>query len=260
MLLDIEVHLHYHMARPTDLLLQVEAAGMPDQIVRHTNIYLSPTQGFARIPGEDQIGERIWLHVDGDFKCDYTAQIELNRPATKIETLETTPPNLFPDDVVHNLMPSRYCPADEFQNFVTSEFGALSGGALVMAMRDWISDNIEYVSGSSNAQTTALDSFVQRQGICRDFAHLMITFARAAAIPARFASVYAPNVIPQDFHAVAEVFLEGTWHLVDPTGMATSHDIARIGVGPDAASVAFMTTYGRADFRNQSVNVQILET
>ena len=60
---------------------------------------------------------------------------------------------------------------------------------------------------------------------------------------------------PQDFHAVAEVYLEGQWHLVDPTGMAKASEIARIGVGRDAADVSFMTSYGSMSLKKQAVNV-----
>jgi transglutaminase-like putative cysteine protease len=69
--------------------------------------------------------------------------------------------------------------------------------------------------------------------------------------------VFAPFVNPQDFHAVAEVFLDGAWHLVDPTKMGCQEDIAIIGVGMDAAEVAFMTSYGFAEFREQSVSVSV---
>jgi transglutaminase-like putative cysteine protease len=85
----------------------------------------------------------------------------------------------------------------------------------------------------------------------------MIAMARASTIPARFASVYAPGVSPPDFHAVAEVYLDGTWHLVDPTGMASADSIARIGVGPDAAGVAFLSVFGQATFLNQTVSVTV---
>lgn len=65
-------------------------------------------------------------------------------------------------------------------------------------------------------------------------------------IPARIVSAYAPNVTPpQDFHAVVEVFLDGIWHLIDPTGMANIPEVARIGVGQDTADISFMTSYSR---------------
>lgn len=257
MILDLNVRLHYHLPRTTDLLLQIEAAETNGQTVNHTRIETSETAHFSRISGEDGIGERIWLSVGDDFSCDYAAQIEITRLGSDLTAFPAVSPHLLPSEIAHYLMPSRYCPSDEFHNFVMAEFGGLSGGALICALQQWVSEKINYAPGSSTAQTTALDSFVQRQGVCRDFAHLMIALARAAAIPARFASVYAPNVTPQDFHAVCELYLDGNWHLVDATGMATAQDIAIIGVAPDAAGVAFMTTYGPATFKQQSVSVTL---
>ncbi len=73
--------------------------------------------------------------------------------------------------------------------------------------------------------------------------------------PARFASVYAIGVDPPDFHAVAEVFLDGAWHLVDATGMADAGEMAKIGIGRDAADVAFLTSFGQVAMRGQSVEV-----
>ena len=83
----------------------------------------------------------------------------------------------------------------------------------------------------------------------------MVSFARAAAIPARVASVYALGVTPQDFHLVAEVFLSGAWHLVDATGMAQPAHMAKIGIGRDAADVSFLTSFGPAELVEQSVDV-----
>ena len=84
----------------------------------------------------------------------------------------------------------------------------------------------------------------------------MITLVRAAGIPARMASVYAIGVEPQDFHAVAEVFLGGEWHLIDATGMAEEAAMVKIGVGRDAADIAFLTAYGDAVMVGQSVRVE----
>ncbi|WP_108880829.1 transglutaminase domain-containing protein [Anderseniella sp. Alg231-50] len=255
MMLDIKVHLHYRLAQPTDLLLQVEAAdGGGQQLVR-ANINLSETEHFSRIAAEEGLGERIWLRANGDFLCDYSARIAIRRPVEEVGSLAAVAPHLLPADTVRYLMPSRYCPCDELQAFVSAEFGQLSGGARIAAMLDWIGDKFQYVVGSSTGQTTALDTFVQRQGICRDFAHVMICLARASAIPARFASVYAPDVTPPDFHAMAEVFLNDAWHLVDATGMAQPDATAIIGVGLDAAEVAFLSSYGPMQLISQSVDI-----
>lgn len=255
MLFDLNTQMVYQLPQPTDLLLLIEAAHQDDQRVISANLQTSQTVHFARINAEKGIGEKVWIRAEGEFRCDYNARVEVMRSNFDLTQLNTVSPHLLPGDTVRFLMPSRFCPSDEFQTFVMAEFGGLAGGARIAAMRDWINSAFTYAPGSSNAQTTALDTFVQRQGVCRDFAHVMITLARASTIPARFASVYAPDVTPQDFHAVAEVFLDGAWHLVDATGMAQADETMRIGVGADAAEVAFLSAFGRADLVSQSVSV-----
>jgi transglutaminase-like putative cysteine protease len=123
-------------------------------------------------------------------------------------------------------------------------------------MCDWIGGHLRYEPGSSTAATGALETYVERRGVCRDFAHLMISLSRASAIPARFVSAYGLGVTPQDFHAVAEVFLDNCWYLIDATGMARPEDMAKIGVGRDAADVSFLTSYGEANLVAQSVEVE----
>ncbi len=259
MILDIDVKLDYQVNGPTDMILQIQAPDFADQKVLSENFVLSDTLHRATIAGEAGMGERILIRTNGNLSCSYQARFHVDRPALRIEEFDSVPPHQLPSDAVRYLMPSRYCPSDEFQNFVAAEYGNLSGGALIAAMRDWIFERYQYVPGSSNAQTTALDTFVQRKGVCRDFAHVMIALSRAAAIPARFASVYAPYVTPQDFHAVAEVYLQGSWHLVDATGMAAANQIVRIGVGLDAAEVPFLSSFGPAMLMSQSVSVLIVE-
>jgi transglutaminase-like putative cysteine protease len=130
-------------------------------------------------------------------------------------------------------------------------------------MAAWIAAHFRYVPGVSDASTTAIDSFVERRGVCRDYAHTLICFARAAAIPARFSSGYGVKVKPQDFHAVAEVWLEdaggtGDWRMVDATGMADAGSFARIAVGRDAADTSFLTSYGDAQLRYLGIEVRAL--
>jgi transglutaminase-like putative cysteine protease len=242
------------------VLLQFEAAAIPEQRVLETHCSMSPAEHIARISAQDDIGERIWLHVEGRFEVSYTARVEVSRLLSDVATLARLEPHELPGETVQYLLDSRYCPADRFQSFVEAEFAGLNGGARVTAMRDWIAGNFRYEQ-ASDTNTTALDSFVERRGICRDYAHVMVTLARASAIPARYVSCYAPGVDPPDFHAVAEVFLAdptvpggGAWHLVDATGMADAADTVKIGVGRDAADVSFMTVFGQADFGDKSVS------
>ncbi|ASY46523.1 transglutaminase (plasmid) [Sphingobium xenophagum] len=252
----IHAQLDYRFDRPTDVLLQLEAAAIPEQIIDDAHIDLSETEHFARVSAHDLIGERIWVRVGSELRVDYQATVSINRILNDCQALPAVPPHQLPGETVQYLMPSRYCPSDQFQSFVRAEFDALEGGRKVIAMRDWVHSHLSYVPGVSTSDTTAADTFIRRQGICRDYAHVLITLVRAAGIPARIASVYALGVEPQDFHAVAEVFLGGEWHLVDATGMAREAAMAKIGIGRDAADIAFLTAYGSAVLNSQSVQVQ----
>lgn len=234
----------YAITQPVELILQVRAPNFADQQILSETFDVGATDQFAETAADAGLGSRTLLRTSEDFACSYAAKVEIDRPSLEFAALDKVPPHLLPGDVVRYLMPSRYCPSDVLQSFVAAEFGHLGAGQRVAAMRDWIFERFAYVPGSSNAQMTAIKPFVQRQGVCRDFAHVLITLARACAIPARFASVYAPHVTPQDFHAVAEVYLDGTWHLIDATGMAEASQIVRIGVGMDAAEVAFLSSFG----------------
>ncbi|MCX7302247.1 MAG: transglutaminase family protein [Rhodobacterales bacterium] len=255
MILSISTYLDYTLAAPSDLLLQIEAAPMADQVLLSAGIGLSPVEHFKRLPGEDGIGDRIWMRATGRLICDYRSRLDINRVTPDLHPILAMPLHALPGEAVRYLFPSRYCPSDEFQTFVTTEFGSLSGGARIAAMRDWITRSFAYSTGSSTSQTTARETFVQRAGICRDFSHMLITLARASAIPARMVSVYAPEIDPMDFHAVVEVWLEGGWYLTDPTGMAHMAQVARIAVGRDAADIAFLTSFGQVTLNALSIRV-----
>lgn len=251
--------------QPTDVLLQFEAAAIPEQAIGDTATDLSGTTNLARVDAHDAIGERIWVQAEGEFRVRYRARVTLARLICELAPLDALAPHDLPAEAVEYLLDSRYCPADRFQPFVHEEFGALRGGAAITAMHDWIAEHFTYTPGSSGPNTTALDSFVERHGVCRDYAHVLVTFARAAGIPARYVSCYAPRVTPQDFHAVAEVFLAdpsipggGCWHLVDATGMARADEIVKIGVGRDAADVSFLTSFGPVEFLDKQVSVSRL--
>lgn len=258
MTLQIHATLDYALCGPTDIILQIEAAHLPEQSVSDAALELGPYDHFARVAGEDGIGERVMLRAHERLTADYRATVEIRRMIADVAALEAVPPHLLPGETVHYLVDSRYCPAESFRSFVHEQFGDLAGGPLIAAQRDYIHDRFRYVSGASDTTTTALETFVKRQGVCRDFAHMLITLARASGIPARIASVYAPDVQPQDFHAVAEVFLDGAWHLVDPTGMAREAEMAKIGVGRDAADIAFLTTFGAVTMNAQTVEVTMV--
>lgn len=255
MKLAIQTRLDYGFSAPTDLILQVEAAMVPEQRVERPGIGISPVEHFARVPGQDDIGERIMLRVADRLIVEYGATVTIQRSLAVLEELAAVPLHLLPGPTVAYLLESRYCPSHTFERFVAGEFPGLSGGALVGAMAAYVQRHFRYVAGVSNQATTAVDTFVSREGVCRDYAHVMIALARAALIPARIASVYAPGVSPPDFHAVCEVFLGDAWHMVDATGMASAADMAKIAIGRDAADVAFLTSFGFAWLNSQEISV-----
>ncbi|QFU08228.1 Transglutaminase-like superfamily protein [Rhodobacteraceae bacterium THAF1] len=256
MKMKINVDVEYAIETPTDILLQIETAAMPMQKIIRERLDAGNTTYLSRIAAEDSIGTRVWMNVEDELDVNYTAEIEITRTAEDISKIPAEQVHKLPHEAVRYLMASRYCPSDEFVSFVGAEFAHVEGGACIVEMANWIKERFTYSPGASGPGTTALETFVQRRGICRDFAHVLITLARAKAIPARMVSCYGPEVSPQDFHAMAEVWLDGRWHLVDPTGMSSPDRTAIIGVGRDAADIAFLTSYGWVTLQNQQVRVE----
>ncbi|MCZ0963212.1 transglutaminase-like domain-containing protein [Paracoccus benzoatiresistens] len=251
----IEVELHYRLLTPGPAILAVEAAGAFGQEISNAEIDFGPVEHQARVPGEEGIGEKIIIRAAEDLHCRYSSDVVVTRPRPVFERMAALEVDQMSGDALRYLLPSRYCQAERFVPFVQQRFGDKAGGAKVLAIREWIEQRLDYVSGVSNASTTAADTFLERRGVCRDYAHLMIALCRAAQIPARIASVFAPSVEPPDFHAVAEVHLDGTWHLIDPTGMAEADEMALIAVGRDAVDVAFLTTVTATELQTQTVKV-----
>jgi transglutaminase-like putative cysteine protease len=255
MRIEIDVVLDYDLPEPHDVLLQIEVAQMADQWIIGDKLTVSSPERLRPVEGNEAVGQRTWAAGVGQFHAHYSAIVEVDRAVAPLEGLTAADPRDLPALVVPFLLPSRYCESDKFEALVESEFGALSGGAKIASMRDWVASHVAYVPGASNSDTSACDTFFQRQGVCRDYAHLLTSFVRAAAIPARVVSAYAADVTPPDFHAVVEVWLDDAWRLVDATGMAAAPDLVRIAVGRDATDIAFMTVFGTAMLRNQSVRV-----
>jgi transglutaminase-like putative cysteine protease len=254
--LSITATLTYDLPRAADVLLAVEAIPMEDQrLISDLLKVKGDCSPLKTIDGMDGLGRRTWLHAAGRIDIRYTATVDVTRAPTNIARLNPVAHTDLPPAYIQYLMPSRYCPSDKFENFVATRFTAADKGDQVMQMADWIYRNIAYVPGSSGYHTSASDTFISHRGVCRDFAHLLIAFARAADVPARMVSAYALGINPPDFHAVVEVYLDGRWHLIDPTRLAPEHHMVRIAVGRDATDIGFMTIFGTANMIAQSVMV-----
>jgi len=259
MRLAIDVTLDYWIAEPCDVLLLVEAAAMADQRLDRQTLHVYCPEPLRAVAGEEGIGQRTWARGEGAFRVEYQAVVGVVREDVELGVLRATPPRMLPAETVQYLLPSRYCESDRFEGFIEQEFAGLEGGALAAALSDWVHAHLAYEAGASSGVTTALMTFAERRGVCRDYAHLLVALARAGGIPARCVSAYAPGVDPPDFHAVAELWLEGAWRLVDATRMAVPAELARVAVGRDATDIAFMTVFGRATMNEQRVSVRRLD-
>jgi transglutaminase-like putative cysteine protease len=165
----------------------------------------------------------------------------------------------LPADLLHWLLPSRLCESDVLADEAWSMFGETPRGpARVGAVCDWIFDNIQY--GVPSIQTTAVgEIYARRGGMCRDFAHLGVTFCRALGIPARYVFGYLPDIgipgpfPPMDFHAWFEVWLGDRWWTYDARFNTPRIGRVPIGRGRDAVDVAMVTTYGAATLERMTV-------
>jgi transglutaminase-like putative cysteine protease len=127
-----------------------------------------------------------------------------------------------------------------------------------------VQKHVSFRSNSSDSTTSAVDTLIERVGVCRDFAHLMIALCRALNIPARIVSGtdYGADPVlgPPDFHAYVEVYLGDRWYLFDPSGTGIPMGFVRLGTGRDAADVAFATMFGSVTPASPRISARALES
>ena len=135
--LNIEASFAFTLDQPTDVLLQFEAAQLPEQHIIEPVTTLSSSEHCARVAAQDDIGERIWIRAEGEFEVSYKAQAEVRRQLAQLASLEMLSPHDMPGEAVQYLFDSRYCPADQFQPFVEAEFSGTQGGGRIAAIRSF---------------------------------------------------------------------------------------------------------------------------
>jgi len=228
-------HLELDAASPATLILSVAVAD-PD-----ANDTLHIEQSGRLLAAEmvlDQHGTRLHV-VDvgaGAVTVDYSVEHDGALPA----------PDQRGVDQFRYLRPSRYCESDTLGPTARREFQGLSGSDLLAGVSSWVGQELSYVPGSSQPTDGAVQTLLARQGVCRDYAHLVVALLRALDVPARLASVYAPGLDPMDFHAVAEAYIDDDWQVVDATTLAPRGSLMRIATGRDASDTAFLSTRGGA--------------
>lgn len=243
--LEVDCRLGYQVNDSSEFIVQVQAAQHPWQRIVSEQLQvgtLTP-QLFTDVTGVNRLIR--FTAPAGELELVYRALIEVDMPPRDPNAREYEIAEL-PTEVLHYLLPSRYCESDLMGAMARRTFGDLPRGfARVQAICDWIHTHIAYEIGSSQATTTAREVLTNQAGVCRDFAHLGITLCRALNIPARFVFGHVEFADPPpDFHALFEAYVGGQWMLFDPTKMVELGKIIRIGTGVDATDVAFATLYG----------------
>jgi len=242
----VDLLLDYEVTHPAHFLFHIETAFHDSNQIVEERLTITPSMKVRTFCDERNGNRFVRLDAPkGVLSVNYHASIELVGASIPLH-LEEAAVTSVPDDVLHYLMPSRYCESDVMSRVAQQLFGHLSPGlSRVRAIESWIHESILYLPGFSNSTTTAQEVFVQRAGVCRDFAHLGITLCRALNIPARLVVGYVHfDEPPQDFHAVFEAWLDNQWVIFDGTQMAPIDRLVRVGTGRDAKDVAFATIFG----------------
>lgn len=225
-------------AAPTTILRQVWEARPAADRHAYTDLYGNACQRLNLPIGDTTVRFDAVVTVP-----DATEDINLD--AAEVPSAQ------LPDDVLVYTMPSRYCLPDVLGDEVWRLFGGVKPGyQRVQAICDHVHSHLHFAYGSSTGITTAADAYAAGRGVCRDFAHVAISFCRALSIPARYVFGYLPDVdivpepVPMDFAAWIEVYLDDRWWTFDPRNNTARKGRVLIGRGRDAIDVAMVTTYG----------------
>ncbi len=244
----------HELSWPVAMVVQVEPR--PDAVLATTDAELRteppvPMHRFVDMYGN--IGARFTLgpgltRIRYQALVDVISDVDAADPAaTPVAVAD------LPDDTLHFTLASRYCQSDTLSNTAWALFGDTPPGwSRAQAVVDWVHDNITFTHGSSSPDTTAVDIYIRRRGVCRDFTQLAIAFLRALNVPTRYCFGYLPGIDvpaagePMDFAAWLEAFIGDRWYTFDPRNNARRTGRVVIGRGRDALDTAMLTTYGLA--------------
>jgi transglutaminase-like putative cysteine protease len=161
------------------------------------------------------------------------------------------PVEALPHDVLMFLLGSRYCETERLMDEAWRLFGHVAPGwPRVQAVCDFVHQHIAFGYGFARPTKTASEAHTERQGVCRDYAHLAITLLRCLNIPARYCTGYLGDIgvpvsqAPMDFAGWLEAWIGGAWHTFDPRNNERRIGRILIARGRDAADVAISTAFG----------------
>lgn len=157
----------------------------------------------------------------------------------------------LPEETLVFLLGSRYCETDHMSQVAWDLFARYQPGwARVQAICDFVNNHIAFDYQQASPSKTAAQVFRERRGVCRDYAHLAITFCRCMNIPARYCAGYLgdigvlPPYGPMDFAGWFEAYLGGRWYTFDARNNVPRIGRVLIARGRDATDVAIIGTFG----------------
>ncbi len=250
----------FDVSLPTPFILMLRPRSGISQWVARESYTLNPS--VLAVEFTDTYGNLCQRLVapPGEFSIRTSAEIST---ADNIDVCPGAPyddvQNL-PNEVLTYLLPSRYCEADRFielgQEIVA---GVKPGYDQVAAITTWIRNNIRFNPDTLHFQLSAVEVNQQREGVCRELAHLGIALCRGLCIPARMVVGYLHELSPMDFHAWFEAYVGGRWYTFDATQPYPKGGRVTVAYGRDAADVAIFNQFGPALFpRDMSVHVEQL--
>lgn len=167
----VSAHIEATVTAGTDLVLAIAVADGPTR----TESLVMTANGTAAVANEIAAPHGGRLHLvaglpAGPLTIDYTATVEGVAPIEPLAEI----------DRILYARPSRYCDSDKLMPVAAAEFAGITGKPLLDAVSSWVGSQLSYVSGSSKPIDGAVDTYLSRQGVCRDYAHLVIALLRGS--------------------------------------------------------------------------------
>lgn len=213
----------YNQARMTPLT-------GPGQIVAHSRLTVSPipwTQDYRDYFGNEVTAFEV-LDPHESMTVTAASTVHTDRTASTGPTLswqDLERPGVADRWTEYLALPALVAPPPDLAARAREvAAGSASPDEAARALCSWVHEKVEYVPGSTDVATPAVEAWEQRAGVCQDMAHLALGGLRAMGIPARYVSGYLhPQVeavvgetVQGESHAWVEWWDEG-WHAFDPT-------------------------------------------
>ncbi len=253
----MQIRIGYEIAhdcpRPTFmvLMLNVHYSRVPDLV---TPDHIVPSRPASLSGYRDAFGNwctRIVLPVGETTLAADAIVRDSGVPDAVAPSARETPVAELPDEVLVFLLGSRYCETDRLMGPAWALFGNHPPGwARVQAICDYVHDRITFGYAYARPTKTAFEAHEERQGVCRDIAHLAVTFCRCMNIPARYCTGYLGDIgvprsmVPWISPRWFEAFLDGRWYTFDARNNVPRIGRVLIARGRDAADVAITTSFG----------------